>query len=273
MITKCWIKHSTAFVIIITLLVGLLGCEGEKGPQGPAGPQLTGNLIGFVKLYDLQGNRLADAAGVTITVTETEQTTTTDAYGKWTIEDLLTGTYSIRIEKTGYGVYIQPSYSFVGNGDEIFEPTMFYDDWDRSEPVVYLGQIPTYSVNQIIATPDTDSDEVEIELIFTPALQKNHGFIVFVGSSSIGASSVSSDPHNYVFRKTWYVDPGPVSSGKVTISSDDFIMNGIAAGTSAFFVAYGVNLYADAYIDMETGKWNYAALSAISSNVVSVQVP
>ena len=89
-------------------------CDKFKGDTGPAGPKLTGNLTGYVTLYDDYGRKLPDNSTVTITVENSDKATTSDISGKWTITELATGSYTLTFSKTGFGVYKRIGLGFTG---------------------------------------------------------------------------------------------------------------------------------------------------------------
>src|SRR5688572_5646528 len=76
-------------------------CDREEEPVTPP----VGTIVGFVSLYNEFGIEIEDKAGITVTLVGggTEKVATTDEQGKFTVADVLPGSYDVRFEKTGFG--------------------------------------------------------------------------------------------------------------------------------------------------------------------------
>jgi hypothetical protein len=231
------------------------GCDKFKGDAGPAGPSLSGDLIGYSYLYDLDGNRATDNSGVTVTAEGTNIVATTAADGRWVLSGLTTGTYTFAFTKAGYGTSKSVGSQFVGGGQVYYGSASLY-------------QIPPFTVTGLSATTSTGYINITGTLSGTlPTWYRPHR--LFIGTSS----TVSSDPKNYVF--TYY---GTSSGSSTTLSSginaqSYFNPYGIYAGQTVYIVAYAESYGSTSYIDLSSGKYYYSSINPTPSNVVSVVVP
>jgi hypothetical protein len=240
-------------------------CDKFKGDTGPAGPKLTGNLIGYVTLYDDYGRKLPDNSTVTITVENSDKATTSDISGKWTITELATGSYTLTFSKTGFGVYKRIGLGFTGGGD------LFYG---RSQ---FLMAIPAFTVSSLVATPTTSSVTISGSISSAPSAGYVHYVRFFIGTSS----SVSSNPTTFLFS---YLSSGTSTTAiSTSITSSTFNRAGISSGSTVYLIAYasanstyfddGTNFLDTGYSDPATGKTIYPNIGTIPSNTVSFLVP
>ncbi len=100
-------------IILFTLIVSLLNVACKKETEYDV---LTGQIIGYVSLSNKTLNNLSDDSGVEIIVegSKPKITTTTDADGKFIIDDLKSGTYNLIFKKDGYTQHKIVSYQFLG---------------------------------------------------------------------------------------------------------------------------------------------------------------
>ncbi len=154
---KALSKLPIVFLPIVLLLC--IGCDKFKGDTGPAGPSITGDLIGFSYLYDVDGNHVLDNSGIAVSVDGTNISATSDSSGRWMLPGLNTGTYTIAISKEGYGTEKIIGYPFVGGGQAYFGK-------------LSLHQIPSFSITELSAT--TSLGFVNISGTLSGSLPANH---------------------------------------------------------------------------------------------------
>ncbi len=91
-------KKSLLISALAIVAIAFTSCTKE-GPEGPAGKDasLKGSIIGNIKLYDEFVTEITDKSGVTVTIDGANPavTTTTDAAGKWTVNNLSSGSYDL----------------------------------------------------------------------------------------------------------------------------------------------------------------------------------
>src|SRR5437764_14365972 len=95
-------------------MAGILfsGCK-ETTVVSPAAP---GNITGYVQLYDTLSQPLADQSGVTVSLPGTSISAQSDRSGKWTLQNVPPGTYTIFFSKDGYSSMKDFNLQFIGNG-------------------------------------------------------------------------------------------------------------------------------------------------------------
>jgi hypothetical protein len=96
-----------AFLFFILLLV--IACEKETEP-------LTGQLIGYVSLYDNERKKMPDNGGVEVILEGSipQIKALTDRNGQFVIDNLKSGTYNIIFDTEGYCRHKIIGYQFVG---------------------------------------------------------------------------------------------------------------------------------------------------------------
>lgn len=259
-----YLKLFIKFSLLISLAI-LWGCAGKQGPAGttgPAGPALTGDLTGFVNLYDLDGTLLLDHSGVTVSADTNGTAAATAASatnGKWTLVGLKTGTYTITWTKAGYGIQKDVEMHFVGGGEAYYGS------------IKTLYQIPLFTVTNLAAT--AAAPMITCTGTLTGALPPSgvSKVRIFVGTTA----SVSSDPATYIYTKRdadQIVSSGTSLSAAITIATLES-STGVAAGTTVYLIAYAEGFSSMRYTDIITGKDVFPNLNPTPSNVVSVVLP
>jgi hypothetical protein len=242
------------FISIVSILILMTGCK--KGDIGPAGPSLTGDLIGYAFLYDVNGNQLVDNSSITVSIDGNNISATTAADGRWVLSGIKTGTYNLTFTKAGYGTHKTIGMEFVGGGQAYY----------GSE---YLYQIPSFTITGLSATTSTGQVNIAGTLYGSLPTSYYRYIRLFIGTSP----TVSSDPKNYAFTNLVYAYNSSTSFSS-TIDKQTINYSGISSGQTIYIVAYAASSYGyDSYIDITTGKYYYPSINPTPSNVVSVVVP
>lgn len=140
---------------------GATGATGETGATGATGPNLTGNWVGFLGLVDSKGNTASDFSGITVTVSNpstlstlslsSSKTAVTNSAGKFVIQNLETGTYTLTFSKSGYGTVTYYNQPYTGGGDIVYSAVPGYIVRTYlSEPGGYT--ITAASISSVYAT-------------------------------------------------------------------------------------------------------------------------
>ncbi|OIO23420.1 MAG: hypothetical protein AUJ54_01730 [Ignavibacteria bacterium CG1_02_37_35] len=252
-------KYSAIFFLSsITILLMFYGCDkfkGKDGQDGISAPILTGDLIGYVYLYDdNSGNRLVDNGGILVTVEGENMVTTTSSDGRWIFTGLATGTYTIAFSKADYGTKKAVGLQFVGGGQVFYGSEQLY-------------KIPSFTLTGLSAIASVS--QVTIAGNLTGLLPKQIGVMLFFGTTS----SVTADPKDYIVEANvlGFADGQTTFSGFMTGAW--FYKNGFNAGQIVYVVAYAVSSPSNRYLDIATGKYYYTGINPTPSNVVSVVVP
>ena len=247
---------SRRFAIGLVATLALGSCKKEEtgptGPQGPAGPSLTGNLQGFVSLYDQYGSPiLSGLSGIHDSIDGSSNVAITDSTGKYSFSNLSTGTYNFTIADAGFGSNKVQYLQLVGGG-------ILNRD-------VHLSKIPGFNVTTLTAGfgPVTDTLTATVT-----ADTRARTFIVFVGSTS----STSAAPATYLDFYTKQV-PANQTTFKILVQPSDLYNLGLTAGTTAYFAAYGAAANynnSSTYEDLNTGRTVFNAISTTPATASAV---
>ncbi len=247
-----------SFLLFFFISLYIMGCKGDVGPTGPAGPSLTGNISGLVTLIDTNGIQPVNKSGVTITIEGTSYTATTDSTGKWQINNVSTGNYTIDISKNTYGMTKIQNYQFVGGG------TTYTGNQ-------FLSEVPNFTVSNLAYTTGSGRITVTGTLTYTSAQANGRNIIIFVGNSS----GVSSTPALNLGTVAAY-DSSQGTTFSVNITDETFSNLGLGQGSTAYLIAYASSAppaNCTRYVDQATGRFNYTSLSSAASNVLQVVTP
>ncbi len=230
------------------------GAEGPQGSQGPAGPSLTGNLKGYVSLFDQFGSHvLLDQDSALVTLAGTAHQAYSDSTGKYAITGLSTGVYTVNCAKSGYGANQVNSLEFTGGGD-------VYRD-------IRISAIPTFNVDSISLIADPNVVTITGSIAMDTRVRT---VLVFVGSGS----NTSNDPAHYLGSYNRNV-PANQGNFMLTVPLSDLANLGIASGQTAYFAAYGATANynnSSSYEDLATGRTWFTAVSSTPANR-SVLIP
>ena len=129
-------KYYFNFCSIVVLFLVFGGCK--RDPITPA--SVSGNISGYVQLYDADGNPDISSAGVNVTISGLSSVSQTNDSGQWTLSGLSQGVYTIIFSKEGYGLTKIIAYQFVGNG------TAYVDEVGMSRPSTEIINFQDFSV-------------------------------------------------------------------------------------------------------------------------------
>src|SRR2546430_1809785 len=79
-----------------------------------------GNIVGNVQLFDTLGQALDDQSGVTVSLPGSSLSAQSDLSGKWNIQNVPPGIYSIYFSKDNFSSWKEWNIQFVGNGTYYF---------------------------------------------------------------------------------------------------------------------------------------------------------
>lgn len=218
--------------------------SGSMGATGPAGPSLTGNLTGFVSLYDQYGAHILTMNdSIPVVLGDSAMVSYTDANGKYLFSGLQTGIYNIACAKSGFGSEEVNSLQFTGGGD-------LYRD-------IRLSAIPAFNVDSLTVTSNAGGLTVTGH-IASDVQQRT--ILLFAGSTS----GTSADPNAYlaVYNKAVMANQ---NNFIVQVPQGDLLAAGLTTGNTVYFAAYGATPNynnASSYEDLGTGRMIYTAISS-----------
>ena len=242
--------YSKISLVCLTVIITFtISCKkettGPQGPEGPAGPSLTGNISGYVWLYDQYGKRIySNLNGVKVTLNNTA-ISHTDSTGKYSFNGLSTGIYNMNASDSLYGNELAPQFQFVGGGnvDKDFK----------------LSQIPTFTLSSCTAVDTVVNAINYVKAKGTLSADSQARMVaIFVSKSS----SVSSAPANYILMYSKQVTAN-ATNFNILIPSTDLYAVGITSAATAFFAAYPAAISfstTSSYEDFATGRTFFNAV-------------
>jgi len=230
----------SAIGIFLLLAITIAGCKKETSST------LSGNIYGYVDLYDQYGSKILTSISRT-TVTENGNTVTTDSTGKYTFTNLSAGQYSFSFSRTGFGSINSNALQFVGGGNL---------DHD-----VKLSAIPNFT-DSILNITDTLGNVV-LTGTLTGTDTRRRTVAVFVGSTV----ATSSNPANYLITYNSLTNNtvNTINSFSIKIPVADLTDAGFSSGSTVYFAVYGAAASfasTSTYEDLSnTGRSYFTALS------------
>lgn len=240
-----------AFALMACALLTTSSCkQGDAGPVGPSGPAYTGNISGFVSIFNQYGTKqISNQSGIQVKVMETGKTATTDANGKYEIDSLPTGNYTLQIT--------DPAGNYAP--DQINQLQLIAGTVNRD---VRLSAKPTFVLSALSALDTTLAGTAYIKLSGTLAAADTRArtLAIFVGS----APGTSSATANYLLNVSKTVNANATTFTQYILPAD---LNGagLASGSTAYFAVYPAGAtYANSssYEDLSNGRTVYNAIGA-----------
>lgn len=226
---------------IMTLVLMFSGCKKSSTDSTP-----SGNIYGFVTLYDQYGGIILNSLNTT-SVTLNGKTTTTNAAGEYTFDNLNAGEFTVSASNPGgFGGINGATFQFTGGGNL---------DHD-----IKLSQIPNFTDTLLSDTSDMVT-YVTINGFFNTTDLHRRTAVLFVGNTS----AVTSTPSSYLREYTVLANTNNYQAFSFKIALSDLTDAGFTAGSTVYFAAYGgATEFASSseWEDiMTTGRNYYTALS------------
>lgn len=230
-----------------------------------------GNIIGVIRLFDNNDNAQADASGLTVTIEQTNVSTTTNSSGRWSLDSIPYGTYDLVLSKPGYGtsrimgLYHSANSHTTTNVSgtryiSMISDVQFTEIFTRKASEVYSNFTNMFNLGLV-------EEGILIYPRFSNNAKKDKPIRFFMSTSP----DVSST--NYmVTQKEFYSGNEPLVSG-TNFKIKWFVANGFERGQTVYVKAYGDGKYADDYEDPISGLTVFPCLSANSSALISFVVP
>ncbi|MEM1042988.1 MAG: ferritin-like domain-containing protein [Bacteroidota bacterium] len=244
------------------------GCDSADTPD-PIDPGTFAGLMGTVTTED--GVPLAD---VVVTVDETSRTATTDANGNYAIENLPTGTYTVRANgdnfAEGEAENVVIADGSAGTADLSLSPggNIVFDFADDFGPLNYayaLEQLEAAFYETVVAAPDFAtifSAEEQAIMLDLAAHEGIHRDLFFAAISGIGGTPANRDLIPMLVPN---FDRPELGTAQVDFSSRESVL-----ATAQVFEDLGVGAYNGAgrsFSDTPGG----AAFLTLAGKIVSVE--
>ncbi len=250
-------KKGSTLILNMALmsLLGIWSCGGNSDDPKPPDPPTAANITGSVNLYD-EGIIEVDNSGMKIIVVggTPEISANTDADGKFTLNDVPFGDYSIKYEKTGYGTYriFGVDHKDTGGPTDITE-------------IPSLGQVSTTKVTDL--TVSVSGDEATIPTTTDPAGNSgNTRYLRYFFHTDNTVSNITYTTVSETFE-------AKINPSNHKVSKSDLNDMGFASGSTVFVKAYGESFYSNDYEDPDSDNMIFPNLNENSADAVSFVVP
>lgn len=224
-------------LLLIVLFSLLVSCTETVAPV------LTGNISGFVSLYEENGSQVNDKSGVKVSIEGRNNYAYTNIEGRYEIENIDAGIFNIIFEKEGFCLYKRTSYQFVGGGD------------------AYLYQIsltrqPSFNVESLdISKWGTQTHYLKISGSLNDVRNYTRYVILFFGKKE----NVSNNPQDYLLSSSIYVYPDSASFDNNWGDYENYFGEyGFNVGETVYVAAYSLaRFYWEEVYDPLTGRYFY----------------
>lgn len=240
-------------------LLGALACSSDPNETpAPAG----GPLSGSVQLWDDKLSTLTDNSGVTITVTDLANTsTTTDAAGKYSFATLPYGLHDFTVSKAGHG-----SHKLFGVSHNMLTNT---SGSGTIVPAIQFGKVSTTSVTSLSVSGNTYNGNPGVSVLYSVAptpTATNRGYARYFLSTE---SSVSNTSYKYASPIVSVLNNN-VTGG---FTRDDLLTAGFRSGQTVYLRLYGESVQSNAYTDPNVGIQVFPNLNLTTPSAVSFVMP
>lgn len=236
----------------------ILGCEGEKGPTGP---KPSGDIEGWVILYDDLGNPIQDKSGVIISIDNTELLTYSTSNGYWKINEVSAGIFDFFFQKDNFFRIKYHNVQFVGGG------TYYLGE-------VPLRKIPTIFVTELEASSDKSGHNINFNLTTSNPDTINRRIHVLFSEDPIDSSKLIE----YIMSSETLLLAGLVHTESAKIVDDWYYsLYELEKGEPLYMVAYVLPFNKDTSsispYNPATKRYELYCDNVTLSNVVTVTVP
>ena len=217
-------------LIGLVVLFGISSCSKEETP--PPEPTILYDISGSVNLYN-EGTTQQSGSGMVVTVLGTDPIIfdETDVDGKFSLQEVEKGTYTLSFEKSGFGTFKLFDIEHTGN-----EPTII-----TSSPS--LGEKSTTSVSILIARVTNDTLELNTSLKQNANIDNPRYVRVLFGKNS----DLSAEKYDYYFPV--YVKE--INPFTIKYSSAELIAMGFQKGDKVYVNVAGDSFFSNDYDDPE----------------------
>jgi hypothetical protein len=240
--------------VFVALILFMASCSTEDKEIIPEIPT-KGTIEGSVNLYDEKTGPL-DNSGMKVTVEglTPKISTLTDEEGRYRLEEVPFGTYTLVFEKEGYGTYkrfnikhaVSESSTFVLNAPS-------------------LGQKSSTKITKVEATVSGE----DVTLSVTTETNSNISNPLYVRYFMSTSATVSSEDYMFDSETLWIA----INPKEFTWSRSVLEERGFTSGQTVYVRVYGNSFWSNEYIDVDLNKKIFPNLNKNTVSAVSFVVP
>ena len=247
------------YLVVVSFGVSLISCS--KKDSTPSVPT-SGNLFGTIQTWDDKTTSTNDMAGVTVTITNlANKSTTTDAQGRYTFTNLPYDQYDLEISKTGYGTH------------KVFGVTHSYDPASSlgttQIPNISFGKKSTTTVTALAVNGNVVLGEPGVSFSYTVNPTPTPASRAFVRYFLSTAADVS--PTKYLAASA--VVNFSNGSGITGFSTSQLVGMGFTSGQTVYVKMFGESFITNEYFQPNLGYKIFPNLNLTSQPAVSFVVP
>ncbi len=222
-------------IIVLCILLNLLGCSKSEETLS-----LKGNIVGFVNLFDEEGNEIDDKSDVTVSIEGLDKSVKTNENGRYKLSNIPAGTYNLTFDKTNFSSYKRFSYQFIGGNI----PALVNNTYLYESPNIELKNIDiTYEDNKIIIFGDINTtNQVRVQVF----MNANSNVSNLNYEYTQGSNGSCCTPKNVIWEYI-YMDNSPYKQGD-----------------KIYLVIYFMNYDEDGYYDYEKETRVYTSYTKAS---------
>ncbi|MFM2139613.1 MAG: hypothetical protein RJA57_1920 [Bacteroidota bacterium] len=239
------------------LLTILFACSKKNNDNTPPA---TGSLSGTVQTWDDKLTSTTDVAGITVTITNlTGVSTTTDANGRYTFNNLPFDTYDLSFSKGGYGTYRVFGISHANTGSQT--PTQV--------PLVAYGKQSTTTVTGLSVNGSSLNGEPGVTFAYNlnpaPSTASRAFVRYFLGTTS----DVSSNNYRAFSQLSNFSNLSNITG----FTQSQLIAMGFSSGQTVFVRMYGDSWRSNDYFDPNLGRQVFPNINPTTVAAISFVVP
>jgi hypothetical protein len=230
-------------IFLLAISIMIVSCTKEITTQTYI---QTGSIVGYVTLYDENGNLISDKSGVNISISGWPSfDATTNGSGRFELDNVPTGTYNISFTKDGFSETKRVGYEFVGGENPVIITQV-------------LAKPTSVIVKSISLIGDSITNEVHANIQLSYLYNGSTGYVrLFFGLSD----KVTNLNYDYTNLVTFLFG---VESATALLNPN------YTSGTKVYIIAYGAPNYYSSYIDINTGTTIYPSLNLNAPQIASI---
>lgn len=242
------------FIIFFLILTLATGCKKEE-ERIP----LSGKITGTIQTWDDKLVSTTDAEGFTVTITSLPNTsTTTDANGKFSFENLPYDQYDFSFTKSGYGTF--RIYGLTHQNNPVGLTNI---------PLIGMGRTSTTTITNLEVKSNTLNGEpgVSFNYAISPAPStSSRAFVRYFLGKTPDVSNTNYTAYSNVINFSNL-------SNNTGFTTTELIGMGFQSGQTVYVKLYGDSFKSNDYLDPNTGIRIFPNLNPTTVPAVSFVIP